>query len=124
MRIYFKGLAELRAIAALAVVFHHIELFKHREHLPSLFDSFFSGFIDQLGKNGVYLFFVLSGFLITYLLIAERKQHEKIDIKKFYLRRILRIWPLYYLVVIIAFFVLPQLVKADPVFGATITIMI
>lgn len=116
MRIYFKGLSEIRAIAALAVVFHHIELFKHRENLPSLFNSFLSGFIGTLGKNGVYLFFVLSGFLITYLLLTELGQFGKINVKKFYLRRILRIWPLYYLLLVIGFFLLPQLVRTSTAF--------
>lgn len=102
-RIYFEGLNEIRAIAALAVLFHHVELYKERENIANLFDTFFNSFIATLGKNGVYLFFVLSGFLITYLLLSEKEERGKIDIKKFYIRRILRIWPLYYLVVLIAF---------------------
>lgn len=48
---------------------------------------------------GVDLFFLLSGFLITYLLLAERARFGRIDLKSFYVRRILRIWPLYYLCV-------------------------
>ena len=62
-KIYFKGLSELRAIAALFVIFHHIELYKHRDGLLSLYDSFLNYFISHLGKNGVYIFFVLSGLL-------------------------------------------------------------
>jgi peptidoglycan/LPS O-acetylase OafA/YrhL len=50
----------------------------------------------MLARYGVSIFFVLSGFLITYLLQQE-KESGKIHIKKFYIRRILRIWPLYYL---------------------------
>ena len=49
---------------------------------------------------GVTIFFVLSGFLITYLLLIESKK-AKIDIKKFYIRRILRIWPIYYLYLLV-----------------------
>ena len=48
---------------------------------------------------GVDLFFLLSGFLITYLLLAERARFGHIDLKAFYVRRVLRIWPLYYLCV-------------------------
>jgi peptidoglycan/LPS O-acetylase OafA/YrhL len=44
----------------------------------------------------VNLFFVLSGFLISYLLFAERQATGTISLKKFYIRRALRIWPLYY----------------------------
>ena len=60
-KLFFHGLNELRAIAALAVVFHHIELYKQLMNLNSLFDvSMVKWFIENLGKNGVYLFFVLS----------------------------------------------------------------
>lgn len=54
---------------------------------------------------GVDLFFLLSGFLITYILIIEKKQEGKIDIKNFMIRRTLRIWPLYYLLIIAAPFI-------------------
>lgn len=54
---------------------------------------------------GVIFFFVLSGFLITYLLLEERRVSATVSIKKFYMRRILRIWPLYYLIVILGLFV-------------------
>lgn len=60
-----------------------------------------------LGGLGVTLFFVLSGFLITYILLEER-EGKGISIKQFYLRRIFRIWPLYYLTVILFFFVVTQ----------------
>ncbi|WP_027420647.1 acyltransferase family protein [Crocinitomix catalasitica] len=105
--IFFKGLNEIRAIAAVFVVFHHIELYKHRDGLISLYDTNLNYFISHLGKNGVYIFFVLSGFLITYLLLSEKSQKNKIDIRKFYFRRILRIWPLYYLIVFFSFVIIP-----------------
>ncbi len=50
------------------------------------------------GKIGVCLFFSLSGFLITSLLLEELAVKRTVQLKKFYLRRIFRIWPLYYLV--------------------------
>lgn len=49
-----------------------------------------------LAGYGVIIFFTLSGFLITFLLLKE-KENSDINIKNFYIRRILRIWPLYYL---------------------------
>lgn len=55
----------------------------------------------DLASYGVSIFFTLSGFLITFLLLKE-KQLQEINIKHFYIRRILRIWPLYYLYFIIA----------------------
>ncbi|MEI6949472.1 acyltransferase [Paraflavisolibacter sp. H34] len=117
-RIFFKGLSELRALAALAVLFHHIELYKSRDHINGLYDTALAPFIDKLGKNGVYLFFVLSGFLITYLLLAEKERNGFIDIAKFYVRRILRIWPVYYTVLLFSFFLLPLLAQNIPAMAA------
>jgi peptidoglycan/LPS O-acetylase OafA/YrhL len=62
---------------------------------------------SEAGPLGVVFFFVLSGFLITYLLLAEKDRHWKINIKAFYWRRILRIWPLYFLIFVLGFLVLP-----------------
>ena len=65
------------------------------------------------GWIGVQLFFILSGFLITtLLLLREESRFGKIDLLSFWMRqrkRILRIWLLYYLIVMITFFVLPWL---------------
>jgi peptidoglycan/LPS O-acetylase OafA/YrhL len=48
------------------------------------------------GNLGVRFFFVISGFLITYLLIKEQDQNGSVSLKKFYLRRALRILPVYF----------------------------
>ncbi|MES2837186.1 MAG: acyltransferase [Bacteroidota bacterium] len=107
-KISFSGLNEIRAIAAFLVVFHHLESLKKSEWLTSIYDiKFLFDFVKNIGHNGVILFFTLSGFLITYLLLFEKKKFGFIDIKSFYVRRILRIWPLYFLIIIIGFFILP-----------------
>lgn len=62
-----------------------------------------------MGKLGVDLFFVLSGFLITYLLLQEKGRFGRINTRDFYIRRILRIWPLYFLIVLLAFFIFPHI---------------
>lgn len=116
-KLFFSGLNELRAFAALAVVFHHIELYKQRLRMSSLYNiSITNGLIKNLGKNGVYLFFVLSGFLITYLLLEEKSVTGKISVSKFYGRRILRIWPLYFIILVIGFFLLPLVYNSFPHF--------
>lgn len=97
---YLKGIDTLRAIAALVVVWGHLELLKRREGLANLLETDFS---IPSGHLSVVLFFVISGFLITYLLVKEREKHGVISFKKFYLRRILRIWPLYYIVIGLSF---------------------
>lgn len=61
------------------------------------------------GGIGVSIFFVLSGFLITYLLISEYEQQGGISISKFYIRRVLRIWPLFFIVICFSFCVYPYL---------------
>jgi peptidoglycan/LPS O-acetylase OafA/YrhL len=61
--------------------------------------------ISNFGREGVTLFFVLSGFLLWKLLIYEFKSTGKISIRKFLLRRIYRIWPLYFLFLIILFLI-------------------
>lgn len=83
----------------------HVELFKGILGLPNNFDS---PFVSVIGKLGVVLFFVLSGFLITFLLLSEKKQTGTISVRNFYVRRILRIWPLYYLVIAAGFFLFPR----------------
>ncbi len=103
MQKQFKGLNTLRAIAALVVVFGHIELIKSYNSIPNLIDSNSPIFPD--GHTAVILFFVLSGFLISYLLLKEKQNFGKIHFKKFYLRRILRIWPLYYLTILLSYII-------------------
>jgi peptidoglycan/LPS O-acetylase OafA/YrhL len=106
-KIYFPNLNGLRFIAAFLVIIHHIEQLKWIAKLDTFLGDI--PFVGVIGKLGVVLFFVLSGFLITYLLLAEEKTFDDISIKKFYMRRILRIWPLYFLIIILAIFILPYI---------------
>lgn len=106
-KIFFPNLDGLRFIAFFAVFFHHTLL-------PAVVDPTRSSHLfrflnaqKQNGALGVNLFFVLSGFLITYLLINEKDRLGRINIPNFYMRRVLRIWPLYFLVVGIGFFLFP-----------------
>jgi peptidoglycan/LPS O-acetylase OafA/YrhL len=55
----------------------------------------------NIGDLGVRIFFVISGFLITRLLIAEFEREGRVDLKKFYFRRTLRIFPPYYFLLLI-----------------------
>ncbi len=103
--VYFPNLNGIRFIAALMVLIFHIEQFKFLFGFPTRVDT---PFISVIGKLGVILFFVLSGYLITYLLLEEEKKFRKINIRQFYMRRILRIWPLYFFVTGLALLVLPH----------------
>jgi peptidoglycan/LPS O-acetylase OafA/YrhL len=88
------------------VIIHHIEQFKDIFELNNMWDV---PFFQVIGKLGVVLFFVLSGFLISYLLLVEKERTDTINVRMFYMRRVLRIWPLYYLIVILSLFVLPYI---------------
>lgn len=101
---YFEGLNSLRFIAAFMVVMHHTETIRDKNNLPNLNDL---GLFKN-GGNAVTFFFVLSGFLITYLLLKENFKTNTICIKTFYTKRLLRIWPLYFLLVFIGTIILPQ----------------
>ena len=91
-KIHLKGLNGLRAIAALGVVWSHTG----SSDFPFLYTLHLG-----LAQYSVTLFFALSGFLITYLLFVE-KERTGISIKSFYIRRILRIWPIYFLYLLAA----------------------
>lgn len=57
--------------------------------------------VSVAGSFGVDLFFLLSSFLITELLLREKTSYGRIHLKAFYIRRILRIWPLYFFAIAI-----------------------
>jgi peptidoglycan/LPS O-acetylase OafA/YrhL len=80
----FGALDGLRAFSIIAVVWHHTW------EVPT------GWMATQRGFLGVDLFFVISGFLIVTLLMRERERRGTISLKKFYLRRFLRISPVYY----------------------------
>ena len=106
-KIYFSGLNALRFFAAYFVLLHHGETIRAKFGLPNFEAySFFRN-----GMIAVSVFFVLSGFLITYLLLDEIQRTNDVSIKKFYSRRILRIWPLYYLLVFIGLALIPLFLK-------------
>ncbi len=101
---FFEGLSALRFFAAFFVVMHHSETIRRKNGFDNL--EWLSLFRN--GGSAVTFFFVLSGFLITYLLLKENHKRGTVSVKKFYIKRTLRIWPLYFLLVIIGTLILPQ----------------
>lgn len=71
------------------VVILHIEQIKGMFNIPNYYTETIHGV--ALGGLGVTLFFCSSGFLITYLLFAEKNETGTISLKNFYIRRLLRI---------------------------------
>lgn len=90
------NLDPLRFILASLVVIFHVPIVSRTVGMPYWNDSpiFHRGFV------AVFVFFTLSGFLITFLLLKEKQKTGTVSIRKFYIRRMLRIWPVYYLVLI------------------------
>ena len=88
----------LRGLAVLDVMLYHASELAPSLHLGILF---------RFGYTGVDLFFVLSGFLITGILV-ESKNHPHY-FRNFYARRALRIWPIYYVLLIFTFILLPAI---------------
>jgi peptidoglycan/LPS O-acetylase OafA/YrhL len=99
------NLDTLRFFAASLVIVQHIELYRSSLYTESLWHM---PFFKVIGCLGVAMFFVLSSFLITTLLLNEQKSTGTISLKNFYSRRVLKIWPLYYLIIFLGFFVLPN----------------
>ncbi len=107
-RFYVPQLDGLRFCAFLLVFIHHIAIlqicFGPRSPLTPYILR-----LQQFGWCGVDLFLVLSAFLITTLLLLEYDRHKDISVRGFYLRRMLRIWPLYYLMTAASFYLFPLL---------------
>jgi len=98
---YLPGLDGIRALAAFLVI---------ATHWPNNSISLKFGWI------GVNIFFVLSGFLITRILIHEKQKNFKIYLSNFFYKRVLRIFPIYYLfffvtasIILLAYYFVPQL---------------
>jgi len=101
-RIFFPNLDGLRFFCFLSVfLFHTWSLIYNGATVTTGLHLF------ENGNLGVNFFFALSGYLITYLLIAEKEANGRVNIPKFWMRRILRIWPLYFLCVFLGFVAIP-----------------
>ncbi len=101
---YYKNLDGVRALAALMVVVFHF----FRDITPNSKSLHIAKEISYFGQTGVTLFFVLSGFLITRILLNAKETQGYF--RNFYLRRTLRILPLYYLFLILWYFIAPLLI--------------
>ena len=111
--IYLPGLNGLRAIAALSVLWGHC-------FQKDFGDWGVTGWPIPLAIDGVTMFFVISGFLITFLLLNEFQQSGTISVPKFYMRRILRIWPIYYGYIIVAVLVLLFFNRSNELLNSTL----
>ena len=97
-KLHFPSLNGLRGISVILVILHHLNIqFSTLENVSKYFPLITDG---QLGVN---VFFVISGFLITTLLLREENTTGTISLKAFYTRRTLRIFPAYYFLLFVYF---------------------
>ncbi|HNE49948.1 MAG: acyltransferase [Chitinophagales bacterium] len=103
---YFPNLNGIRFILAGMVLLQHVAVVLQVMQISNIYqkvDAF-----KAFGPVAVSMFFALSGFLITFLLLQENKATDTISLRTFYLSRAKRIMPLYYLIVILHLWVLPH----------------
>ncbi|HXU25867.1 MAG TPA: acyltransferase [Bacteroidia bacterium] len=122
---YFKGMDVLRFICATGVIFHHAPLMLNEKGVATHAETInhYSGefFLD--------VFFIISGFLISMILMKEYESHT-FSVKNFFMRRIIRIWPLYFLAVLVKILLIPinkselpwELIKHNLLYALTFTI--
>lgn len=127
-KVYFENLNGLRFVCFVSVFLFH----SFHSDFDYIKDNPLYGFVKyglfKNGNLGVNFFFVLSGFLITFLLLKEREYYGRIDVISFWKRRIFRIWPLFYFCVFFGFVIFPLLKSffgqvsnetADPIYYIT-----
>ena len=108
-----QALDGVRGLAILTVMIHH---FTFLPHGPLIDDAVHA--VCRLGWTGVDLFFVLSGYLITSILVEYKGDAKYFS--TFYARRFLRIFPLYYAVLLLVLVILPRFVDVGQVHGSPI----
>src|SRR5579863_9741415 len=92
-RFYMPELDGLRFLAFVAVFLSHIAIFSNGDRVakPAVVEVF-----NMMGRFGIDLFFALSAYLLTSLMIREKERFGTLNVRAFYVRRMLRIWPLYF----------------------------
>ena len=102
---YFKELNSLRFLGFLGIFFGHVFFSENSEIINHNLYSLALSYGKILGFISLDSFFVLSSFLITWKALEEFHISGKFKLKHFLIRRTLRIWPLYFLIVFLGFFI-------------------
>jgi peptidoglycan/LPS O-acetylase OafA/YrhL len=103
-KIKYPSLNGLRAISIFFVIFNHLSI---QNAVPEEVSKYklLQPIINLIcdGELGVNIFFVISGFLITALLLEENRKKQTISLRNFYIRRTLRIFPAYYFYLLVLY---------------------
>jgi len=113
---YHPELDVLRFIAFLAVFMHHALPREASVYIAKGLSPAVTQWImtaKEAGAFGLDLFFALSSYLITELLLREHAQRGSFSVSAFYVRRALRIWPLYFTFLALTVLVIPTLIPAE-----------
>lgn len=113
---YHPELDVLRFVAFLAVFMHHALPRDARLYTSNGLSSTATEFLltaKEAGAFGLDLFFALSAYLITELLLREHAKRGTFSVPAFYARRALRIWPLYFAFLALTVFVIPSIIPAE-----------
>lgn len=113
---YHPELDVLRFFAFLAVFMHHAlprdaYLYVNKGFSPAVTEWLLAA--KEAGAFGLDLFFALSAYLITELLLREYANRGSFSVSAFYVRRALRIWPLYFTFLALTVFVIPAILPAE-----------
>jgi peptidoglycan/LPS O-acetylase OafA/YrhL len=102
-KIYFPQLDSIRGISFIAIFLFHTLRINYGV-------TFLGDFTQYLFANlplAIDVFFILSSFLLTYLALNEYQKRGNFSFQNYFTRRILRIWPLYYFILLLAFILFP-----------------
>lgn len=129
-KFYHPELDVLRFVAFLAVFLHHAlprdaSLYIAKGLPPAVTQWLLTA--KEAGAFGLDLFFALSAYLITELLLREHAQRGTFSISNFYVRRALRIWPLYFAFLALTVFVIPTLIPSErfgPIYIASFALFV
>lgn len=104
---YFSQLDSVRGLSFIAIFLFHT---LHLDYTSFYFGDFFKYLYEHL-PLGLETFFILSSFLLTFLALNEYRKKGNFSFSNYFIRRFLRIWPLYYFILGLAFILFPWISK-------------
>jgi len=133
-RVYFPQFDVIRFFAAFMIVIYHSYIaWTGWFNVPGFLSTGDYKTFSPIGQHvdrflhnlplGVDIFFFISGYLLTLLLVMEKNKFGKVNIPKFYIRRGLRIWPLYFFLIALAPFIVNWLGDKQPEYARTLLLV-
>ncbi len=105
-KMYFKNLDSTRFLSCLTVFLHHTIIRNNSGTSSSSLYRFYDTNLSLDFIMGLDYYVALSGFLISWVILEEYKFTSRFNVEHYYLRRILRTWPLYFLLIVLGYFLI------------------